>query len=109
MKILKFREHLVPLILSGEKNVTWRLFDDKDISVGDVVDFINWNTGEKFGESEVLLVSEKKFGELEEDDFQGHERFLNSEEKLATYNKYYDNKVTPDTIIKMITFDFKKN
>ncbi len=35
MKSLKFRSHLVPLILSGQKYVTWRLLDDKDIKAGD--------------------------------------------------------------------------
>ena len=38
MKVLKFREYLVPLVLSGEKDSTWRLFDDKDLSVGDEIE-----------------------------------------------------------------------
>lgn len=46
MKTIKFRDYLVPLVLSGEKNSTWRLFDDKDIQVGDTVQLINWNTKE---------------------------------------------------------------
>ncbi|MEK6889082.1 MAG: hypothetical protein AABW80_03155 [Nanoarchaeota archaeon] len=31
MKTIKFRESLSKLILKGEKNSTWRLFDDKDM------------------------------------------------------------------------------
>ena len=30
MKILKFAPKLVPLVLSGEKTSTWRMFDEKD-------------------------------------------------------------------------------
>ncbi|NOY35708.1 MAG: ASCH domain-containing protein, partial [bacterium] len=48
-KSLKFKEHLVPLVLSGEKISTWRLFDDKDLRVGDKVDLINSDTKEVFG------------------------------------------------------------
>ena len=50
-KSLKFRDHLVKLVLEEKKDVTWRLFDDKDLSEGDEVDLINWNTKEKFGEA----------------------------------------------------------
>jgi hypothetical protein len=32
MKTLKFYDNLIPLILSGEKTSTWRIFDDKNLS-----------------------------------------------------------------------------
>lgn len=32
MKVLKFSENLVPLILSGQKTATWRMFDEKDLA-----------------------------------------------------------------------------
>jgi len=35
MKSLKFSAELVPLILSGEKTMTWRFWDDKDLDSGD--------------------------------------------------------------------------
>jgi len=38
MKTVKFRDYLVPLVLSGGKTSTWRLFDDKDLSVGDEIE-----------------------------------------------------------------------
>jgi hypothetical protein len=40
-KTLKFREELCKLIMEGKKDSTWRLFDDKDLSVGDEVDLVN--------------------------------------------------------------------
>jgi hypothetical protein len=35
MKGLEFWDYLVPMVLSGEKDSTWRLFDDKNLSVDD--------------------------------------------------------------------------
>lgn len=103
-KALKFRDHLVKLIVAGEKDVTWRLFDDKNISAGDQVDMINWNTGEKFGEADILEVREKPLGQLEENDFDGHEKFTSDEEMYKTYRLYYGDQVGPDTLVKIIRF-----
>jgi hypothetical protein len=103
-KTLKFRPHLVPLVLSGEKNVTWRLFDDKDIQVGDVFDMLNWETKEKFAEAEAVMVREKPLGAIEAGDLTGHEEFSTRDEMLATYQKYYGDKVDWNTIVKIINF-----
>lgn len=108
MKTLKFRNHLAKLILAGKKDLTWRLFDDKEISVGDEVHMINWNTGEKFGEAKVVKAWEKKMGNLVESDFDGHEKFKNEEEMYETYRKYYGDKVGRDTIVKIIKFKFQR-
>jgi len=37
MKTVKFRPDLAQLIMDGKKTTTWRLFDDKDLQAGDVV------------------------------------------------------------------------
>jgi len=31
MKTLKFSKNLIPSIVSGEKTITWRCLDDKDL------------------------------------------------------------------------------
>ncbi|MGM0482621.1 MAG: ASCH domain-containing protein [Patescibacteria group bacterium] len=103
-KTLKFRDHLTKLVLSGEKDVTWRLFDDKNLSEGDEVDLVNWNTKEVFGKAGLVNVYEKKLGDLEEKDFDGHEKFLSEEEMYRTYRTYYGNAVGPETIVKIIKF-----
>src|ERR1035437_9490637 len=100
-KEIKFRENLAELILAGKKDLTWRLFDDKDLSVDDQVDLINWNTKTKFGEAVLTTVWEKKMSELEDSDFDGHERFNNEEEMYKTYRIYYGDKVGPDTRVKI--------
>ena len=106
-KAIKFRSELAVLVLAGEKDSTWRLFDDKNLSEGDEVDLINWDTKEKFAEATLIKVWEKKMGELKEADFDGHEKFANEEEMYKTYRTYYSDKVGPETVVKIIRFQLK--
>ena len=39
-KKLRCAQDLVSLVLAGEKVSAWRLWDDNDLSVGDIVNFI---------------------------------------------------------------------
>ena len=103
-KTIKFRSHLAELVAKGEKTSTWRLFDDKDLSVGDIVDFINWDTGVKFAEAKLTDVYEKTLSTLEDADWVGHEKFASEEEMYATYKTYYGDGVGPDTVVKIIHF-----
>jgi len=104
MKTLKFRHDLAQEIIAGRKTNTWRLFDDKDLTVGDKLELMDWESGEKFAEAEIVKVNEKKMGEVEEKDFEGHEKFGSREEMLETYKKYYGDKVDWDTAVKIIEF-----
>ncbi len=45
MKTLNFSDKLVPLVLSGAKTATWRLFDDKNLAIGDELIFKNKAAG----------------------------------------------------------------
>ncbi len=71
-KSIKFRDHLAKLVLAGEKDLTWRLFDDKNLSVGDEVEFFNYQTGEKFADAVLIKVWKKKMKDLDNEDFDGH-------------------------------------
>lgn len=104
MKTLKFRPHLVSQVLDGSKNITWRLFDDKDLQVGDKLEFLNKETGEKFAEADITDVREKELGLIIDEDLVGHEKFSSPEEMIETYRKYYGDKVNENTIVKMISF-----
>ena len=106
-KTIKFKDELAKLILAGEKNLTWRMFDDKNLSEGDEVDFINKNTMEKFGEAVLTKVWQKKLSEVGDSDFDGHEKYSSGEEMYQTYRAYYGDKVGPDTIVKIIRFRLK--
>lgn len=103
-KTIKFRDVLAKKILVGEKDVTWRLYDDKDFKEGDEVDLINWESGEKFGEVLLTSVREKKMGELLPSDFEGHEAYESEEAMYEHFRTYYGDKVGPDTLVKIIKF-----
>lgn len=104
MKTLKFRRHLAEEILAGRKTVTWRLFDDKNLQVGGRLDLLIWETKEKFAAAEIVVLREKALGQVAPVDYRGHESFASQEEMLANYRKYYGDRVTLQTPVKIITF-----
>lgn len=109
MKTLKFTPELCEQILAGTKTSTWRLFDEKDLTVGDKINFENIATLESFGTGEITQLRAKTFGTLEESDWTGHERFVSDEAMYATYRQYYGDRVTPETKVKIIYFTFSRN
>lgn len=106
MKTLKFDPDLVEKILSGEKVSTWRLFDDKDLQVGDELTLINKETDETFGTGKITTLSIRTLGTLTDEDWNGHERFASDEEMYATFRTYYGDKVDANSEVKILTFDF---
>jgi len=104
MKVIKFRKKLAEEVLTGRKNSTWRLFDDKDLKVGDEISLVVWETKEEFAKGKIAELKEKKLSEIGEKDFDGHEKFESNEEMLETYKKYYGEKVNWDSIVKIIKF-----
>jgi hypothetical protein len=104
MKTLKFKDAKAKMILAGEKTATLRLFDDKGLSVGDVLELINSDTGEKFGRAQITFVIEKSIKDIEESDLQGHEKYKNKEDVLENLRSYYGDKVSLNTPAKIIYF-----
>ena len=104
MKTLKFNPSLVPLVLSQRKTSTWRLWDDKDLQVGDKVSFLNSKTKEEFAVGKLVEVFEKQFKDLTDTDWSGHEKFKSEKEMYESYSKYYSREVTPETFVKIIHF-----
>ncbi len=105
MKTLKFKEKLSKLILSGEKTTTWRLFDDKDLQVGDEVSFLVKETLEEFAKARLVEVKENIFGNLTVDDFDGHEKYASSEEMYKTFSEFYQRNVDKNSPVKIIKFE----
>ena len=101
MKQLKFQPNLMSLVLSGEKTVTWRLFDEKNLSAGDKLEFINSENKNKFAEAEIISVKEKPLVSLVDSDWAGHEKVTNP---IEHYSNLYKTKVDEQTPVKIIRF-----
>lgn len=103
-KTLKFAPKLVRQILAGEKTSTWRVWDEKNLQAGNTVDFINKKTLKKFAQAKLIEVKEKKFKDLEEKDYAGHQKYSSLNEILKEFNQFSDRSVTPETLVKIIKF-----
>lgn len=103
-KTLKFKPHLVDLILSGAKTTTWRLFDDKDLQVGDEIDIVNSETKEAVAHAVLTHVRVKPLGEVNDADYAGHEKYESQEVMLAHFRDYYGDAVSPETELKVVDF-----
>ena len=101
---MKFKPELVEEIVAGRKNSTWRLFDDKDLKAGDELELVNKETLEKFADAEIVNIREKKLGEIEQSDYEGHEQYLDKEKMVESFKKYYGDRVNLDTAVKIVEF-----
>ena len=105
MKSLKFRNYLVPLVLSGEKDSTWRLFDDKNLSIGDQIELKEFGNDEAFAHAKITKIIEKAFKDLSDADKTGHEKFIDDNEMYQRYSEYYKTTVGPENIVKILWFE----
>jgi len=113
MKTLKFDHSAAQQVLNGLKTSTWRLYDDKDLSVNDdikVIDKVDPNNASTWlviGTAKVREVIEKKLADVTREDMEGHQIFASSNEMLDHYRSLYGERVQLDTPVKIILFDFK--
>jgi hypothetical protein len=103
VKVLRFFEPLPDLILSGEKDTTWRINDDKNLEPGDLLSLVDRQRNE-FGKAKVLWTKNTTFEDLSKEDVKGHEKFKNTGEMLLTYSGYYNVTTTLKTPIKVVKF-----
>jgi ribonuclease HI len=109
MKRLKFDHQLAELIRQGQKTSTWRLYDDKDISIGDIVELIdkvkpqNPATWVVIGKASILTVIEKRLADVGLDESPDH-IYDSWESMLKDFQKYYGPQVDGNTIIKIVQF-----
>lgn len=80
------------------------MWDDKDLAVGDIVEFANSETREVFARAKLIRVIEKPFKELTDEEKQGHEKYKDENELFRTFENYYRKTVNKDTIFKIIDF-----
>jgi ribonuclease HI len=111
MKTIKLDHELAEQVKNGTKHSTWRLYDEKDLSVDDrvvIVDKVSrdHNSWVATGEAVITRVVEKHLGELGKEDYDGHNPYSSPEEMLKTFQGYYGDSVSFKTPVKIIYFNF---
>ncbi len=100
------------MIAEGRFKATWRLYDDKDLSVGDEVRIVdkvndkNTDTWKVIGHAKVNEVVEKRLGSVTPDELKRH-GFNTLEDALEKYRLYYGQRVNLGETVKIIYFDFR--
>jgi len=107
MKVLKFANDMPERILSGEKTATWRINDEKNISVGDDLSLCRPD-GKEFTRAKVIFVRVAAFEELSDDVKISHEKYKSDKEMYDTFSGFYKMEVTPKTKVKIIKFKLIK-
>jgi len=114
MKKLKLDHNLAALVLSGRMRSTWRLFDDKDLSVNDQVELIDKTqaikpeTWRPIGFAKISKIVEKKLSDITQDDLDQHQDYLNMATVIPVFQKFYGSNVGPNTAVKIVDFDFQQ-
>jgi ribonuclease HI len=112
MKTLKLDHGVAELVRSGELATTWRVNDDKDLSVDDQVELIDKvepkvrATWEIFGVATIDEVLVKRLGDLGEGELLVH-GYVSPDEMYKTLRGYYGKGVGPETPVKIVQFRFE--
>ena len=103
MKKIKFRPDLIASILDGSRTITWRLFDDKNLSKGDELILVNANTLDAFAKVIIVSVKKTKLGSLSEVEMKGH-NYSSKEQMYERFSKLYNKKVDGNCELKIVEF-----
>jgi len=112
MKTLKFNHEQSGLIRQGKKTATWRVNDEKNLSVDDEVMIIDKvdkkdvNTWRVIGSARVTEILAKHLGDIHNDELGGDEEFVSKEEMVKTFRQYYGNDINEHTPVKIVHFVF---
>ncbi len=115
MKTLKLDHQLATDVLSGRKSSTWRMFDDKDLSVNDEVRLLDKvdperpETWRAIGTARINTVVQKRLGDVAREDYEGHNPHDSQQAMLDEFRTYYGSNVDLDTPIKIIRFTFNND
>lgn len=112
MKSLKLDHQLAQAVLRGEKNSTWRINDEKNLSVNDEIEFIDkvdpskQDSWQAIGGGVITRVVQKRLGDITKSDMAGHGLYTSTQEIIKGFQQFYGPDVTEQTAVKMIHFDF---
>lgn len=110
MKTIKLDHQLAQQVVKGIKTSTWRMYDDKNIAVGDrlgIIDKIdpgNPQTWKVVAYATVDQVTEKRLGDVKINENKGHNDYESQDAMLQEFQHYYGPQVDLKTPIKLINF-----
>lgn len=103
MKQLKFEQKLVEPILASEKTATWRLYDDKNLSVDDELSCKQgYRRAVRAGADHRR--AKTTLGEIDLSNVGGHETYESREAMYEKFREYYGEQVGFDTEVKIVSF-----
>lgn len=112
MKTLKLNHASARLIKAGKKRTTWRMNDDKNLSVNDRIELIDKVDGlrpdswQAIGVATVDQITEKRLADITEEDYEPGSYADSPEEMIQNFRLYYGDSVDLDTPVKMLHFSF---
>ncbi len=110
MKQLKFEHQFAKAIKDGLKTATFRVNDDKDLRVGDIVELVDKVEGDKPttweipGKLKIENMQLIPLSELTEDQLSQAESFDSIDEMVQTFRRFYGEHVSMSTPILVLKF-----
>lgn len=111
--MLKLDHQEAQRILHGKKT-TWRLYDDKDLSVNDTVQLIDKVVADdpvswvSVGRAQITKILQKQLGELTQAEYE-QEGYKSLKEMVDAYGDFYNREILYTTPIKIVHFTFIGN
>lgn len=103
LKGLRFAPPYPPELFDGRKNKTFRVTRGERYNPGDFIS-LRYVDGEEFARAVVLGRYRKRFEELTDADWEGHERFASPEEMYKIYSNWEGFPVGPKTELDVIVY-----
>lgn len=114
MKQLKFEHHFAEAIKKGFKTATFRVNDDKDLRIGDIVELVDKVDGNHprtwtiTGKLKIERIDTVPLKELSKDQLSRAESFDNLDEMLQTFRRFYGEHISMDTPIIILHFSYEE-
>lgn len=105
MKRLKFAHEDIDKLFDGRKTDTWRLKDDKNLSLDDEIECIDRKTDKAVGRGVVTQLVVKRLKDITEGELSAH-GFASYEAMYERFRGFYGPDVGPDSQVKQVSFTF---
>lgn len=117
MKKLKLDHIAAQMVLKNNLRLTWRLFDDKDLSVNDAVELIDkvdplkTSSWQVLGVAIITKILERRLRDVLDSTYpvEGDDKGDLRKNIISSYEKYYGRDINLDEVIKIIHFDFNEH